>query len=177
MGQRITGRRYRSTVRRQRRQTCSLDTRTGLGGSLGVKLERGAMVVVELDPTVGHEQRGIRPCVIVSDPDVIGNQSFPPVCMVPVTGTSGQELSSPALPRAVACPVLEKRADRWQANRRKLFEGLATLPTEFLLKILLLPFYCLEELASLDIDNYAQSRFFAELIEKHEADLSRPRIR
>ncbi len=53
--------------------------------------------MVELDPTVGHEQRGIRPCVIVSDPDVIGNQRFPLICVVPVTGTSGQGLLYPAL--------------------------------------------------------------------------------
>ena len=29
---------------------------------------KGAMVVVELDPTVGHEQHGVRPCIVVSDP-------------------------------------------------------------------------------------------------------------
>jgi mRNA-degrading endonuclease toxin of MazEF toxin-antitoxin module len=39
-----------------------------------VKLGRGAVVVVELDPSVGHEQRGVRPCIIVSDPDVIGGK-------------------------------------------------------------------------------------------------------
>ena len=35
------------------------------------RLSRGAVVVVELDPTVGHEQRGVRPCIIVSDPEVL----------------------------------------------------------------------------------------------------------
>jgi mRNA-degrading endonuclease toxin of MazEF toxin-antitoxin module len=34
-----------------------------------VKLGRGAVIVVELDPTLGHEQHGVRPCVVVSDPD------------------------------------------------------------------------------------------------------------
>ena len=62
-----------------------------------MKLGRGAVVVVELDPTVGHEQRGLRPCVVVSDPDVISDQRFPLVCIVPVTGTPGQGLLYPAL--------------------------------------------------------------------------------
>jgi hypothetical protein len=38
---------------------------------------------VELDPTAGHEQRGVRPGVAISDPDVIGDQGdqrFPLVC-------------------------------------------------------------------------------------------------
>jgi mRNA-degrading endonuclease toxin of MazEF toxin-antitoxin module len=37
-----------------------------------VKLGRGTVVVVELNPTMGHEQQGVRPCVVVSDPDIIG---------------------------------------------------------------------------------------------------------
>ena len=41
-----------------------------------MKLGRGAVVVVELDPTIGHEQRGVRPCIVVSDPDVIGDPLF-----------------------------------------------------------------------------------------------------
>ncbi|TVR85113.1 MAG: type II toxin-antitoxin system PemK/MazF family toxin, partial [Trueperaceae bacterium] len=28
-------------------------------------IERGSVVLVDLDPTVGHEQRGLRPCVVV----------------------------------------------------------------------------------------------------------------
>ena len=62
-----------------------------------MKLGRGAVVVVELDPTLGHEQRGVRPCVVVSDPDVIGDQRFPLVCVVPVTGTPGEGLLYPPL--------------------------------------------------------------------------------
>jgi mRNA interferase MazF len=62
-----------------------------------VRLGRGAVVVVELDPTIGREQRGVRPCVVVSDPDVIGDQRFPLVCVVPVTGTPGEGLLYPPL--------------------------------------------------------------------------------
>ena len=53
-------------------------------------LDRGTVVVVELDPTVGHEQRGMRPCVAVSDPAVNADQRFPLIAVVPVTGTRGE---------------------------------------------------------------------------------------
>ena len=62
-----------------------------------MKLGRGAVIVVELDPTLGHEQRGVRPCVLVSDPDVISNQRFPLICVVPIIGTPGQGLLYPPL--------------------------------------------------------------------------------
>ena len=62
-----------------------------------MRLGRGAVVVVELDPTLGREQRGVRPCIVVSDPDVIGDQRFPLVCVVPVTGTPGEGLLYPPL--------------------------------------------------------------------------------
>jgi len=74
-----------------------MGTRGGLGRGSGVRLGRGAVVVVELDPTVGHEQRGVRPCVVVSDPDIIGDQRFPLVCVVPITGTHGEGLLYPPL--------------------------------------------------------------------------------
>lgn len=60
-------------------------------------LGRGAVIMVELDPTLGREQHGARPCVVVSDPDVIGDQRFPLVCVVPVTGTPGEGLLYPPL--------------------------------------------------------------------------------
>ena len=62
-----------------------------------MRLGRGSVVVIQLDPTVGREQRGVRPCVVVSDPDVISDQRFPLVCVVPVTGTPGQGLLYPEL--------------------------------------------------------------------------------
>lgn len=60
-----------------------------------MSLGRGAVVVVELDPTVGHERREARPCVVVSDPEVIEDQRFPLVCVVPLTGTPAQGLLYP----------------------------------------------------------------------------------
>lgn len=62
-----------------------------------MKLGRGAVVVVDLDPTIGSEQHGVRPCVVVSDPDVNSSQRFPLVCVVPVTGTPGEGLLYPPL--------------------------------------------------------------------------------
>jgi mRNA interferase MazF len=62
-----------------------------------VRLCRGAVVVVQLDPTIGHEQRGLRPCVVVSDPDITCDQRFPLICVVPVTGTPGKGLLYPPL--------------------------------------------------------------------------------
>jgi len=62
-----------------------------------VTLERGTVVLVELDPTVGREQRGVRPCVAVSDPAVNADQRFPLIAVVPVTGTAGVGALYPVL--------------------------------------------------------------------------------
>jgi mRNA interferase MazF len=62
-----------------------------------VNLDRGTVVLVELDPTVGHEQRGVRPCIAVSDPAVNADQRFPLIAVVPVTGTPGEGALYPEL--------------------------------------------------------------------------------
>jgi mRNA interferase MazF len=62
-----------------------------------VSFARGTLVLLELEPTVGHEQRGVRPCVVVSDPAVNDDQRFPLLAVVPVTGTPGQGALYPAL--------------------------------------------------------------------------------
>ena len=64
---------------------------------LDLRLERGTIVRVVLDPTVGHEQRGVRPCIVVSDPDVTADQRFPLVAVVPVTGTQAEGALYPRL--------------------------------------------------------------------------------
>lgn len=58
-------------------------------------MERGTVVLVGLDPTVGHEQEGTRPCVLVSDSDVAANARFPMLAVVPVTGTAGEGVLYP----------------------------------------------------------------------------------
>jgi len=62
-----------------------------------MKMDRGTVVLVELDPTVGHKQRGTRPCLLVSDPAVNTDQRFPLLAVVPVTGTAGEGALYPEL--------------------------------------------------------------------------------
>jgi mRNA interferase MazF len=62
-----------------------------------VIIGRGTVVLVELDPTVGHEQRGTRPCVVISDPSVNEDQRFRLIAVVPVTGTRGEGALYPEL--------------------------------------------------------------------------------
>ena len=62
-----------------------------------MNLTRGTIVLVSLDPTRGHEQRGVRPCVVITDPEVIKDQKFPMMCVVPVTKTEGEGALYPSL--------------------------------------------------------------------------------
>src|SRR5436309_15041001 len=62
-----------------------------------VRIERGTVVLLALDPTVGHEQRGVRPCVAVSDPAVNADQRFPLIAVVPVAGAAGVGALYPTL--------------------------------------------------------------------------------
>jgi mRNA interferase MazF len=62
-----------------------------------VTIDRGTVVLVELDPTIGHKQRGVRPCIAVSDPTVNADQRFPLIAVVPVTGTTGTGALYPGL--------------------------------------------------------------------------------
>jgi len=62
-----------------------------------LQLTRGSIVLITLDPTFGHEQQGVRPCVVITDPEVIQDQHFPMVCVVPITKTPGEGALYPAL--------------------------------------------------------------------------------
>ena len=62
-----------------------------------MNLDRGSVVLVGLDPMVGHEQRGLRPCIAVSNPAVNADQRFPLIAIVPVTGTPGEGALYPEL--------------------------------------------------------------------------------
>lgn len=62
-----------------------------------MNLKRGSLVLVGLDPVLGHEQRGMRPCVVVSSPAVASNQRYPLLGVIPVTGTPGEGALYPAL--------------------------------------------------------------------------------
>ena len=60
-------------------------------------LVRGTVVLVSLDPTRGHEQRGVRPCILITDPEVIEDQRFPMVCVVLLTTTPVEGALYPSL--------------------------------------------------------------------------------
>ena len=62
-----------------------------------MRFERGTVVLADLEPTLGHEQRGIRPCVVVSDPGATADQRFPMLCVVPITGTGSEGALYPPL--------------------------------------------------------------------------------
>ena len=62
-----------------------------------MRIDRGSVVLVTGDPKVGHEQRGTRPCIAVSDPAVNADQRFLLLAVVPVTGTPGEGALYPKL--------------------------------------------------------------------------------
>jgi mRNA interferase MazF len=50
---------------------------------MAISVRRGDVVIVELDPTQGSEQRGTRPCLVVQND--IGNANAPTTVVVPFT--------------------------------------------------------------------------------------------
>jgi mRNA interferase MazF len=68
-----------------------------LGRGDGVSLARGTVIVACLDPTVGHEQAGRRPCIVVSAPEVSNDQRFPLIAIVPLTSAPGVGLLYPRI--------------------------------------------------------------------------------
>jgi mRNA interferase MazF len=65
-------------------------------------IERGSVVLVVLDPTRGHEQLGLRPCVVVSDPEVVASQRYPLVGVVPLTTRAGEGALCPQIDAAAS---------------------------------------------------------------------------
>jgi len=53
-------------------------------------MRRGDIVLVELDPTQGSEQRGKRPCLVVQNN--VGNTNSPTTIVVPFTTSFGDRL-------------------------------------------------------------------------------------
>lgn len=60
-------------------------------------IPRGAVLMVQLDPTVGHEQQGKRPCIVISPPDLVANQRYPVLVVVPLTGTTSLPPTYPVI--------------------------------------------------------------------------------
>ncbi|WP_255149314.1 type II toxin-antitoxin system PemK/MazF family toxin [Halorarius halobius] len=55
-----------------------------------MNVRRGDIVVVDLDPTEGSEQRGTRPCLVVQND--VGNENAPTTIVVPFTTSRGDQL-------------------------------------------------------------------------------------
>jgi mRNA interferase MazF len=69
-------------------------------------VRRGDIVVVELDPTRGSEQRGTRPCLVVQND--VGNKNAPTTVVVPFTTSFGDKLYPfEILVRADECALRE----------------------------------------------------------------------
>ena len=54
-----------------------------------MEIRRGDIVIVELDPTEGSEQRETRPCLVVQND--VGNENAPTTIVVPFTTSQGDE--------------------------------------------------------------------------------------
>jgi mRNA-degrading endonuclease toxin of MazEF toxin-antitoxin module len=80
-----------------------------------VTLDRGTVVLVELDPTVGREQRGVRPCIAVSDPSERSIRFLSidrePVVTTAALGTRSKAVAK-ACPRARPAAFLDARSNR-----------------------------------------------------------------
>ncbi|ERH13529.1 MAG: growth inhibitor [halophilic archaeon J07HB67] len=48
-----------------------------------MEIQRGDVVIVELSPTKGSEQRGVRPCLVVQND--VGNRYAPTTIVAPFT--------------------------------------------------------------------------------------------
>lgn len=71
-----------------------------------MQVRRGDVVVTELDPTRGSEQRGTRPCLVVQND--VGNQNAPTTVVVPFTTSFGERLYPfEVLVEAGECPLRE----------------------------------------------------------------------
>lgn len=55
-----------------------------------MRIRRGDLVVVDLDPTEGSEQHGRRPCLVVQND--VGNENAPTTIVVPCTTSFGDRL-------------------------------------------------------------------------------------
>jgi mRNA interferase MazF len=92
------------------------------------------VVVVELDPTRGSEQRGTRPCLVVQND--VGNENAPTTVTVPFTASFGDELYPfEVLVAASECPLREDSVAlcsqiRTVSIEHRVAERLGSIPDE-----------------------------------------------
>ncbi|OYR52250.1 growth inhibitor PemK [Halorubrum sp. E3] len=99
-----------------------------------VSVRRGDVVIAELDPTQGSEQRGTRPCLVVQND--VGNANAPTTIVVPFTTSFGDQL----YPFEVLVPAEESalREDsvalcsqiRTVSIEHRITENLGSIPRE-----------------------------------------------
>ena len=71
-----------------------------------MNIRRGDIVIVDLNPTEGSEQRGTRPCLVVQND--VGNENAPTTIVVPFTTSNGDKLYPfEVLVSADECPLRE----------------------------------------------------------------------
>jgi mRNA interferase MazF len=99
-------------------------------------VRRGDIVIVELDPTQGSEQRGTRPCLVVQND--VGNEHSPTTIVVPFTTSVGDQLYPfEVLVPADDCPLREDSvADCSQLRTisidHRITETIGSIPAESL---------------------------------------------
>lgn len=97
-------------------------------------VRRGDIVIVDLDPTQGSEQRGTRPCLVVQND--VGNENAPTTIVVPFT-TSFDDRLYPfeVLVPAEDCALREDSVAicsqlRTVSIEHRITENMGSIPTE-----------------------------------------------
>lgn len=99
-----------------------------------MRVRRGDIVIVELDPTKGSEQRGTRPCLVVQND--VGNENAPTTIVVPFTTSFGDRLYPfEVLVPAEECALREDSVAVCSQLRtisidHRVAENLGTIPEE-----------------------------------------------
>jgi mRNA interferase MazF len=100
--------------------------------------ERGTVVLADLSPTFGHEPRGRRPCIVVSDPSVFADQRFSIACVVPISGTMGEGALYPPLRpglSGLAKPSCALTDQIRAIDKRRILRVFGCLPTHELASV------------------------------------------
>ena len=101
---------------------------------MAVSVRRGDIVIVELDPTQGSEQRGTRPCLVVQND--VGNANAPTTIVVPFTTSFDDQLYPfEVLVPADECALREDSVAlcsqiRTISTEHRITENLGSIPGE-----------------------------------------------
>lgn len=99
-----------------------------------MQVRRRDVVVVELDPARGSEQRGTRPCLVVQNN--VGNENAPTTVVVPFTTSFGENLYPfEVLVEASECPLREDSVAlcsqiRTVSIEHRICENLGSIPED-----------------------------------------------